>query len=187
MVDTRVRQLTTVSQEELAGLAEVLVDCVAAGASVSFMWPFTLERAAAYWTTVAHEVEAGRRQLLVAEDTAGVVGTVQLIPAVPENQPHRADVAKLLVHRRGRRRGIGEALMRAVEEVACQAGKTVLVLDTADPGAELLYVRLGWQRVGVVPDFAMLPDGRMCDTTIMWKRAAPDPRASTGSSPASVV
>jgi GNAT superfamily N-acetyltransferase len=170
MVDTRVRRLTTVSHEELAGLAEVLVDCVAAGASVSFMWPFTIEQATAYWGTVAHEVESGRRELLVAEDSAGVVGTVQLIPAVPENQPHRADVGKLLVHRRGRRRGIGEALMRAVEDVARQADKTVLVLDTADPGAERLYLRLGWQPVGVVPDFAMLPDGAMCDTTILWKR-----------------
>jgi GNAT superfamily N-acetyltransferase len=170
MVDTLVRRLTTVSHEELGGLAEVLVDCVAAGASVSFMWPFTVERATAYWATVADEVAAGRRMLLVAEDEAGVVGTVQLLPAQPENQPHRADVGKLLVHRRGRRRGIGEALMRAVEDVAHQAGRTVLVLDTADPGAERLYLRLGWQRVGVVPGFAMLPDGAMCDTTIMWKR-----------------
>ncbi len=170
MVDTRVRRLTTVSLEELAGLADVLVDCVASGASVSFMWPFTVEQAGAYWTTVAHEVESGRRELLVAEDSAGVVGTVQLIPAVAENQPHRADVSKLLVHRRGRRRGIGEALMRMVEDVAHESGRTVLVLDTADPGAERLYVRLGWQRVGVVPDFAMLPDGGMCDTTFMCKR-----------------
>jgi GNAT superfamily N-acetyltransferase len=170
MVDTRVRRLVTVSHEELADLADVLADCVTAGASVSFMWPFTVDQASAYWTTVALEVEAGRRELLVAEDTTGVVGTVQLIPAVPENQPHRADVGKLLVHRRGRRRGIGEALMRAVEDVARQAGKTVLVLDTADPGAERLYLRLGWHRVGVVPDFALLPDGAMCDTTFLWKR-----------------
>jgi GNAT superfamily N-acetyltransferase len=170
MVDTRVRRLTVMSDADLTGLADVLADCVAAGASVSFMWPFTVERAVAYWATVADEVAAGRRALLIAEDAVGVVGTVQMIPAQPENQPHRADVSKLLVHRRGRRRGLGEALMRAVEEVASEAGKTVLVLDTADPGAERLYLRLGWQRVGVVPDFAMLPDGGMCDTTILWKR-----------------
>jgi GNAT superfamily N-acetyltransferase len=170
MVDASVRRLAIVSDVELAGLAEVLVDCVAAGASVSFMWPFTLERATSYWATVADDVSAGRRALLVAEDEAGVVGTVQLVPAQPENQPHRADVGKLLVHRRGRRLGVGEALMRAVEGVARDEGKSVLVLDTADPGAERLYLRLGWQRVGVVPDFAMLPDGGMCDTTMLWKR-----------------
>ncbi|MGF1665185.1 MAG: GNAT family N-acetyltransferase [Acidimicrobiia bacterium] len=183
MVDASVRRLATVSDGELAGLAEVLVDCVAAGASVSFMWPFMLEQALAYWATVADEVAAGRRMLLVAEDEEGVVGTVQLVPAQPDNQPHRADVGKLLVHRRGRRRGVGAALMRAVDVVAHQAGKTVLVLDTADPGAERLYLRLGWQRVGVVPDFAMLPDGGMCATTILWKRVSPDLPELSGIAP----
>lgn len=154
----------------MAGLAAVLVDCVEGGASVSFIHPLTVGRAEDYWRAVVADAAAGRRVLLVADDEEGVVGTVQLVPAQPENQPHRADVSKLLVHRRGRRRGIGEALMRALDDVARTVGKTVLVLDTADPGAERLYVRLGWERVGVVPDYALMPDGALCATTFMWKR-----------------
>ena len=150
-------------------LAEVLLDCVDGGASVSFMAPMTRERALAYWREVAAGVGRGERTLLVATDSAGIVGTVQLITDLPENQPHRADVAKLLVHRRGRGAGIGERLMRAVEESAREQGRRVLVLDTANPAAERLYARLDWQRVGAVPDYALMPDGALCATTFFYK------------------
>ena len=152
-----------------AELAEVLLDCVDGGASVSFMAPMTPERALAYWREVAASVGRGERTLLVAADGAGIVGTVQLITDLPENQPHRADVAKLLVHRRGRGSGVGERLMRAVEEAAREQGRRVLVLDTANPAAARLYARLDWQRVGAVPDYALLPDGALCDTTFFYK------------------
>ena len=150
-------------------LAEVLLDCVEGGASVSFMAPMTPERALDYWREVAASVGRGERTLLVAADGAGIVGTVQLITDLPENQPHRGDIAKLLVHRRGRGAGIGERLMRAVEEAAREQGRRVLVLDTANPAAARLYARLDWQRVGAVPDYALLPDGALCDTTFFYK------------------
>ena len=109
--------------------------------------------------------------MLVAEDEAGVVGVVEVIPARADNQPHRADIAKMLVHRRARRRGLAEALLRAAEAAAADMAKTVLVLDTVTGGdAERLYARLGWTKVGVIPDYALFPDGRFCDTTVFWKR-----------------
>lgn len=153
-------------------LAEVLIDCVAGGASVSFMAPLTRERARDFWRGVADSVAAGGRTLLVAEDpaTGEMFGTVQVVLAQPENQPHRADIAKMLVHRRARRRGIGAGLMRAAEDTALAAGKTLLVLDTATGSdAERLYQRLGWIRVGVVPGYALWPDGQPCATTYYYK------------------
>ena len=109
--------------------------------------------------------------MLVAEDAAGIVGVVEVIPAWPDNQPHRADIAKMLVHRRARRRGVAEALLRAAETTAAAMGKTVLVLDTVTGGdAERLYARAGWIKVGVIPDYALFPDGRYCDTTVFYKR-----------------
>ena len=114
-----------------------------------------------------------KRLLFVAEDAAGIVGTVQVILDQPENQPHRADIAKMLVHRRARGRGLGAALMRAAEEGARTAGKSLLVLDTATGSdAERLYRRLGWQRVGVVPDYALWPRGGLCATTFYYRRLA---------------
>lgn len=158
--------------ERCAGLAEVLVDCVEGGASVSFMAPFPRSKAEAFWREVAEGVAAGERTLIVAEDrvSGAVVGTVQLVLCQPENQPHRADLSKMLVHRRARRHGVGAALMRAAEDAARAAGKTLLVLDTASPDAERLYERSGWTRVGVVPGYALLPDGRPCDTTYFYKQ-----------------
>ncbi|CAN7636103.1 GNAT family N-acetyltransferase [Trinickia sp. LjRoot230] len=152
-------------------LADVLIDCVEGGASVSFMLPITRETAASFWRGVAQGVARNERVLLVAEDAEQrVVGTVQLITALPENQPHRADVAKMLVLRAARRRGIAQRLMAAVDEVAYVEGKTVLVLDTVTGGdAERLYQRAGWQRVGVVPDYALMPDGAFCATTFYYK------------------
>jgi GNAT superfamily N-acetyltransferase len=150
-------------------LAEVLLDCVEGGASVSFMLPMARETALGFWRKVADGVARGERTLLVAEDADGIAGTVQLITDMPENQPHRADVAKLLVHRRARGAGIGRRLMEAVEEAARGQGRRVLVLDTASDTAERLYERLGWQRVGVVPDYALLPDGALCQTVFYYK------------------
>ena len=156
--------------EQLDGLAAVLHDCVAAGASVSYMWPFSHEQAREAFEAWADEVGRGRRVLLAAFSNGEVVGTVQVILALPPNQPHRGEIAKLLVHRSARRRGIAEALMEHAEAEARAEGKTLLVLDavTGDD-AERLYARLGWSKVGVVPGFALYPDGRPCDTTYFWK------------------
>ncbi len=153
------------------GLADVLVDCVEGGASVSFMLPLARERAIDFWRGVAEGVERGERALLVAQDHAGrILGTVQLITAMPDNQPHRADVAKMLVHRSARRAGIAQALMAAIDDVARCEGKTVLVLDTVTGGdAERLYERAGWQRAGVVPKYALMPDGAFCATSFFYK------------------
>jgi len=155
----------------IEGLAEVLIDCVDGGASVSFMAPLSRDKAIRFWQGVADGVARGERVLLVAEDDAGrIAGTVQLITALPENQPHRADVAKMLVHRRGRRQGIAQRLMAAVDDAARAQGKRVLVLDTVTGGdAERLYERAGWVRVGSVPDYALMPDGALCATTFFYK------------------
>lgn len=150
-------------------LADVLLDCVEGGASVSFMLPMARETALDFWRKVADGVARGERTLIVAEDDEGIAGTVQLITDMPENQPHRADVAKLLVHRRARGAGIGRKLMEAVEDAARGQGRRVLVLDTASSTAERLYERLGWQRVGVVPDYALMPDGAPCATVFYYK------------------
>jgi GNAT superfamily N-acetyltransferase len=155
--------------ESMAQLADVLLDCVEGGASVSFMLPMARETALRFWQKVADGVAHGERTLLVAEDAEGIAGTVQLITDMPENQPHRADVAKLLVHRRARGAGIGRQLMEAVEEAAREQGRRVLVLDTASDTAERLYERLGWRRVGVVPDYALLPGGEPCATVFFYK------------------
>ena len=165
-----VRRLTTVGEAELYALAQVLVDCVEGGASVGFMHPLTLARAEAFWRHIAGEVAVGARALLIAEDADGIHGTVQLVLAQPENQPHRADVSKMLVHRRARRRGIGAALMGAAEATARQCGKSLLVLDTASEDADRLYARLGWTLVGAVPDFALWPKGGFCSTRFYYRK-----------------
>jgi GNAT superfamily N-acetyltransferase len=164
-----IRRLTAVGDADLDGLADVLVDCVAGGASVSFMLPLTRERARAFWAGVAADVARGDRALLVADDEDGVVGTVQLGLALPENQPHRADLAKMLVHRRARRHGVGAKLLAAAEDLARELGRTLLVLDTASADAERLYRRGGWQRVGEIPRFALLPDGPEAPTVVYYR------------------
>jgi GNAT superfamily N-acetyltransferase len=164
-----IRRLVTVSGGEIRELADVLIDCVEAGASVSFMSPLSETKASAFWRTVAEAVAKGERALLVAEDAFGIVGTVQLILDQPENQPHRADLSKMLVLRRARRQGVGEALLRAAEDVGRACGKSLLVLDTASSDAERLYARLGWRRCGVIPGYALLPHGGLCDTTYFYR------------------
>ena len=170
MTALKVRRLHTVSDAEIEGLADVLIDVVDGGASVSFMHPFTREKAIAFWRGIARGVEAGERAIVVAEDEQGICGTAQLILSLPENQPHRADLAKMLVHRRARRRGIGAAVLRAAEDAARELGKTLLVLDTASQDAERLYERAGWIKVGVIPDYALMPDGAFCDTIVYYRR-----------------
>ncbi len=167
-----VRRLTAAEvRESLGALADVLVDCVEGGASVSFMAPFSKTAAEAFFDEVVRGVESGDRILLAAYAGGKLVGTVQVINAWPPNQPHRADVAKMLVMRSARRQGIGALLMQQAEEHARAAGKTLLVLDTVTgDNAERLYTRLGWQRVGVIPNYALYPDGRFCDTTVFYKQ-----------------
>lgn len=167
----RLRRLTAPTEAELQALAAVLVDCVEGGASVSFMHPLSTDRALAFWRRVADGVQAGERALLVAEDAQGLCGTVQLVLDQPENQPHRADLAKMLVHRRARRQGLAAALMRAAEQLGRDCGKTLLVLDTVTGGdAERLYARLGWSRVGAIPGYALLPQGGLCGTTLFYRQ-----------------
>jgi GNAT superfamily N-acetyltransferase len=168
-----VRRLLHVDDAQIDALAGVLIDCVEGGASVSFMHPLTRDRAVAFWRRVAQGVAAGERALLVADDTQGLCGTVQLVFDLPENQPHRADLSKMLVHRRVRRQGLGAALMRAAEATALECGKTLLVLDAVTGGdAERLYERLGWQRVGVIPGYALFPQGGLCATTVFYRNLA---------------
>ena len=169
-VSWTVRRLHAIDDRQVGDLARVLVDCVEGGASVSFMQPLSRDRAGAFWRRVAEDVTAGRCALLVAEDASGICGTVHLVLDQPENQPHRADVAKMLVHRRARRRGLGAALMRAAEMSALECGKTLLVLDAVTNGdAARLYQRLGWIRVGDIPGYALLPQGGLCSTTVFYR------------------
>jgi GNAT superfamily N-acetyltransferase len=152
-------------------LADVLIDCVDGGASVSFMRPLSRQKALGFWLDVANGVRRGERALLVAETgSKEIVGTVQLVLALPENQPHRAEVAKMLVRRDARRRGVAQRLMAEVDAVAREQGRTVLVLDTVTGGdAERLYQRAGWTRAGDVPDYALMPDGALCSTSFYYR------------------
>jgi len=119
---------------------------------------------------VGDDVSAGKHAPLVAEDAQGICGTVQLIFDLPENQPHRADLAKMLAHRRARRQGLGEALMKAAKTAAKSKSRTLLVLDALTDGdAARLYECLGWVPVGDVPDFALYLDGGFCSTTYYYK------------------
>lgn len=175
MSDPHVVRVVTPDEAEglVAPLADILTDCVDGGASVSFMSPLPRDRALGFWRGVAAGVKAGERLLLIGVDAASgrIDGTVQVVIAQPDNQPHRADVAKMLVHRRARRRGLAQAMLAEAERAARAAGKTVLVLDTVTGGdAERLYARCGWQRVGEIPNYALMPDGRPCATTYFHRQ-----------------
>jgi len=167
----RIRRLDGVDERQLAELADVLIDCVAGGASVSFLHPLSRAKAEAFWRGIAAGVARGERALLVAEDDAGaIVGTVQVLLHQPENQPHRGDVAKMLVHRRARRLGLGARLLAAAEAAALAAGKTLLVLDTVSGSdGDRLYARHGWQALGRIENYALWPDGQPCAATIFYK------------------
>ncbi|MBS0562609.1 MAG: GNAT family N-acetyltransferase [Proteobacteria bacterium] len=154
-------------------LAEVLRACVLGGASVSFMPPFPIEEARAFWRRMAKQVAMGERILLGAYADGALVGTVTVDLGLPPNQPHHGAVQKLLVHPHGRRRGLARALMRRAEQEALAAGRTLLTLDTArGSAAEALYRDENWTEVGVIPHFAMNPDGSWCDTVIFYKHLA---------------
>lgn len=171
------RRVAAVDEAMIEALTDVLIDCVEGGASVSFMRPLTRDRAQTFWRGVARGVAAGERVLLVAEDALGVCGTVQLNVDLPDNQPHRADLAKMLVHRRARRQGLGAALMRAAEAAAQDCGKTLLVLDAVTDGdGARLYARLGWVKVGDIPEYALYPQGGLCSTTVFYRKLDDAPR-----------
>ncbi len=173
MQPVRIESLASLGASEVRGLGDVLIDCVEGGASVSFMLPMTRAKADAFWEGVADSVARGECLVLAAFDRQGTItGTVQVLLKQPENQPHRADIAKMLVHRRARRQGIGAQLLHAAESAAARAGKTLLVLDTASADAERLYERVGWQRVGEIPDYALWPDGGLVATIVFYKRIA---------------
>jgi ribosomal protein S18 acetylase RimI-like enzyme len=168
-----IEQLSSIDDDAtFKQLAETLIETVAGGGSISFMHPVSTEKALAFWRNIADSVSKGERILLAARDTGGdIVGTVQSIIAQPENQPHRADIAKMMVRPRARRRGIAEALMREIERVSVAAGKTVMVLDTeTGQAASQLYTKLGWRVAGDIPDYALLPHGGLCSTTYFYKR-----------------
>jgi GNAT superfamily N-acetyltransferase len=166
-----VKRLTAAeAREALDALADVLCDVVDGGDSVSFMDGFGGDDARAFYESLVPELEEGTRVLLAAYVDGELVGTVQLIHAWPPNSQHRADVAKLLVHRRARGQGVGRALMEQLEHEARADGKSLLILDTvAERAADRLYDRLGWTRLGTVPDYARDPDGSFCDATFFYK------------------
>jgi GNAT superfamily N-acetyltransferase len=158
------------TRQQLDALAGVLADCVAGGASVGYLAPFSQAEARAVYEDYVRDAERGRRIILGAFLDGELVGTAQLVLAVPPNQPHRADVARVLVHRSARRRGIAQRLMEHLEREARAEGKSLLVLDAVTGGdAARLYERTGWNTVGVIPGYALYPDGRLCDTTVFWK------------------
>jgi len=157
-------------RDHLGALAAVLFDCVAGGASVGYVEPFTEEDARTAFDGFVAEAEQGRRLILAAFADGDLVGSVQVILALPPNQPHRGEIAKLLVRRSARKRGIAQLLMEHAEAEARAEGKTLLVLDAVSTDdAARLYSRLGWTTVGVIPGYALYPDGRPCDTTVFWK------------------
>ena len=167
---TAIRRLHAVDDAQVEALADVLIDCIDGDAGVSFLHPLAPDRARAFWRGVAADVAEGARALLVAEDSSGIVGTVQLVLRQPENQPHRADLSKMLVHRRARRMGLGAALLEAAEETARACGKSLLVLDTnTGSDAERLYARMGWVRVGTIPGYSVQPRGGLRATTLFYK------------------
>ena len=177
--DIEIVRLRVLGEAEVAGLSEVLSDCVEGGASVSFMLPMPREKAAAYWRSLAPAVTREECLVLAArEDGGALLGTVTVLLKQPENQPHRADLAKMLVHRRARRAGLGARLLAAAEDAALRAGRTLLVLDTADAAAARLYQRAGWQLVGAIPDYALWPQGGRCATNVFYKKLSADARVS---------
>ena len=157
----RIRLLTPAEADDARpDLVDLLFDCVQGGASVNFVQPMTREKSEAWWQGALASHARNERLILVAEENGRIDGSVQIVPAGQENQPHRADIAKLLVHRRARRNGLGAALMQAAETEARRIGRPLLTLDTeAGSAGERLYQRLGWTRFGQVPAYATTADG----------------------------
>jgi ribosomal protein S18 acetylase RimI-like enzyme len=154
-------------------LSELLVETVASGGSVSFMHPLSLDGADAFWRDSLAAAARGERIVLGAFDGENLVATVTLLLNLPPNQPHRAEIAKMMTKLSHRHRGIASALMRAAEKMAIERGRTLLVLDTAvDEGASGLYEGLGFSLTGIIPDYALRPHGGLTGTMIYWKRIA---------------
>jgi GNAT superfamily N-acetyltransferase len=167
-----IRVLTNVDQARSAipGLSDVIIDSVDDGNSIGFLEPMSLATATAFWEGVVRSVEVGTVALLVAIENDVVQGTVHVKFAQAENQPHRVDISKLLVHRRARGQGVSRLLMEAAEQVTRDAGRFLLVLDTATGSpADSIYPHLGWNASGIIPDYAMNPDGSLVAATFYWK------------------
>jgi GNAT superfamily N-acetyltransferase len=155
----------------LPELAQILADCVAGNASIGFMAGYSPAAALGWWQARAAAVARGELIVLVALLAGRPLGTVSLVPAAMPNQPHRADVAKMMVAPAAQGRGVGMALLHAVEALARERGRTTLVLDTiSGSAAARLYARAGWQKVGEIPAYALMPDGAMAPTTFYTKR-----------------
>lgn len=158
------------TRKHLPALSVVMVDCVEGGASMGYMSPYTLADAGQFWASVADNLDNGTVVHLAAFEGENILGTVQVVVQQPPNQPHRGDLKKLMVATSARGKGIARMLMEAADQAARDHGKTLLVLDTATGSdAEFIYPKLGWQRVGIIPDYAKFPDGRFCDTTVFYK------------------
>jgi len=158
----------------VAALSELLIEVVANGGSVSFMHPLAREDAAAFWRDSLARAAAGRRVVLGAWEGDELIGTVTLDLAMPPNQPHRAEIAKLMTCVSSRGRGVARTLMREAERIAVERGRTLLVLDTAaDEGAAGFYERLGYVRVGAIPGYALKPHGGLTATIIFYKTLGP--------------
>jgi ribosomal protein S18 acetylase RimI-like enzyme len=154
-----------------AALSEMLVETVAHGGSVSFMHPLPLAVAATFWRDALAAAARGERIILGAFDGEDLIGTVTLLLDLPQNQPHRAEIAKMMTRVGHRHRGIATSLLREAERMAIERGRWLLVLDTAeDEGAAGLYERLGFQLTGVIPDYALKPHGGLSGALIYWKR-----------------
>lgn len=161
------------AEAAVQALAEILRDSVANGASVGFMSWNTIADYERFWRDVAASVSGGQVILLAARNDSGLVGTAQLHLTAKPNQPHRAEIAKVLVHSRARRQGLGEALMQRAEAIAREKGRNLLVLDTDEHGAaRRLYNRLGWTEAGTIPRYALMPDGADCGSTFFYKSLA---------------
>ncbi|HPY40804.1 MAG TPA: GNAT family N-acetyltransferase [Thiolinea sp.] len=167
----QIRAVDTLNQQQINELSQVLIACVEAGASVGFMLPLSAAKAAAYWQDVNTSLQQGERLVFIAESDLGeIIGSVQIVLAQPENQPHRGDLSKMLVHPKARRQGLAASLLTAAEAGAKAHGKTLIVLDTANPEAERVYERGDWQRCGLIPEYALWPAGGCCATTFFYKK-----------------
>ena len=160
-------------EKTILSLTDILISCVEAGASVGFMLPLSRDKIIDFWSQALSSADKGERIILVALDkiTGALIGTVQIILNLPENQPHRADIAKMLVHPNARKQGVGAALLHAIDQVALSEGRHLLVLDTVTGSdAERLYTRHGWKRVGDIPGYALWPEGELCSTTLFYRK-----------------
>jgi ribosomal protein S18 acetylase RimI-like enzyme len=170
MSDIKIKALTP-SLQIHATLSELLIETVAIGGSVSFMHPLSRQAAEAFWSSSLSAAERGGRIILGAFDGDELIGTVTLLLDLPPNQPHRAEIAKMMTRVSHRHRGIATALLREAERLAIAHGRWLLVLDTAeDEGAAGLYERVGFKLTGVIPDYAFKPHGGLTGTLIYWKR-----------------